>query len=147
MGNLGGGEILVILVVALLVLGPSRLPTAARQVGNAVGELKRLSAGFQNEMRAAMDEVSLDTDSTGDDATRSSEAVDTESQRRQRSRKLVTGSSSAEQDGAEEDLGARNGFAESRQSPAGSDRAENLGNGDGADPDPTVDAAGDDAPT
>ena len=33
MGNLGGGEILVILLVALLVLGPSKLPDAARQLG------------------------------------------------------------------------------------------------------------------
>ncbi len=55
MFNIGGGEILVILMIALIVLGPQRLPTAARQVGKAMGELKRLSSGFQNEIRAAID--------------------------------------------------------------------------------------------
>lgn len=54
MGNLGGPEILVIMVVALIVLGPNKLPEAARQVGKAFAELKRLSNGFQQEMRDAM---------------------------------------------------------------------------------------------
>ncbi len=54
MGNLGGPEILVILVVALIVLGPAKLPEAARQVGKAVTELRKLSSGFQQEMRDAM---------------------------------------------------------------------------------------------
>lgn len=54
--NVGGAEILVILVVALLVLGPEKLPGAARQVGKAIGELRRLGSGFQAEMRDAMQE-------------------------------------------------------------------------------------------
>jgi len=54
MGNLGGPEILVILLVALIVLGPNKLPDAARQVGKAMSELRRLSSGFQQEMRDAM---------------------------------------------------------------------------------------------
>ncbi len=60
MFNIGGGEILVILVIALIVLGPQRLPTAARQVGKAMGELRRLSSGFQNELRDAMDATDLE---------------------------------------------------------------------------------------
>ena len=39
MGNLGSGELLVIFFVALLVLGPNKLPDAARQVGRAVSEI------------------------------------------------------------------------------------------------------------
>jgi sec-independent protein translocase protein TatB len=56
--NVGGGEVLVILLVALIVLGPDKLPDAARKVGNVVAEIRRMSAGFQNEMRAAMEDVS-----------------------------------------------------------------------------------------
>ena len=56
MGNLGGGEVLVILFVALIVLGPNKLPEAARQVGRAVNEVRRISGGFQREMREAMNE-------------------------------------------------------------------------------------------
>lgn len=54
MGNLGGMEVIVILLVALVVLGPQKLPHAARQVGRALTELKRISGGFQQEMREAM---------------------------------------------------------------------------------------------
>ena len=56
MGNLGSGELLVIFFVALLVLGPNKLPDAARQVGRAVNEIRRVSGGFQREMREAMQE-------------------------------------------------------------------------------------------
>lgn len=44
----------MILVVALLVLGPERLPEAARQVGRAMAEMRRMSSGFQAEIRDAM---------------------------------------------------------------------------------------------
>ena len=54
--NLGTGEVLVILVVALLVLGPDKLPGAARQAGRWLGELRRLSSGFQAELRDALQE-------------------------------------------------------------------------------------------
>jgi sec-independent protein translocase protein TatB len=54
--NLGTGEVLVILIVALLVLGPDKLPGAARQAGKALGELRRISSGFQAEMRDALQE-------------------------------------------------------------------------------------------
>ena len=52
--NLGTGELLVVFLVALIVLGPSKLPDAARQAGRMMAELRRLSSGFQDEMRAAM---------------------------------------------------------------------------------------------
>ncbi len=56
MFNVGGGELLVILLVALIVLGPTKLPDAARQFGRVMTELRRLSSGFQREMRAALDD-------------------------------------------------------------------------------------------
>lgn len=54
MGNIGGGEILVILLVALIVLGPDKLPEVARQVGKVVGEMRKISTGFQREIQEAM---------------------------------------------------------------------------------------------
>ena len=54
MFNLGAGEVLVILLLALIVLGPQRLPEAAKQVGRFTGEIKRLSSGFQQEMKDAL---------------------------------------------------------------------------------------------
>jgi Tat protein translocase TatB subunit len=54
--NLGTGELLLILFVALLVLGPTKLPDAARQVGRAMTEFRRMSSGFQAELRDALRE-------------------------------------------------------------------------------------------
>ncbi|MDQ4070094.1 MAG: twin-arginine translocase TatA/TatE family subunit [Actinomycetota bacterium] len=53
--SLGPAEILVILIVALIVLGPKRLPEAGRQVGRAIAEVRKWSQGFQDEIRTAMD--------------------------------------------------------------------------------------------
>lgn len=57
MFNVGTGELMVILLVALLVLGPDKLPDTARKIGNVVGELRRMSQGFQDEVRKAMDDA------------------------------------------------------------------------------------------
>ena len=56
MFNIGPAEAMVVLVIALLVLGPNKLPDAARQVGRALAELRRMSSGFQAEMRDALKE-------------------------------------------------------------------------------------------
>ncbi len=53
--NLGPMELLVILVVALVVLGPDRLPQVSRQVGKAVAELRRWSSRVNAEVRSALD--------------------------------------------------------------------------------------------
>ena len=54
MFNLSAVEVLVILVVALIVLGPERLPGAARKIGQMMGHVRDLSANFQREMHNAM---------------------------------------------------------------------------------------------
>jgi TatA/E family protein of Tat protein translocase len=53
MPQIGPAEILVILVVALLVFGPHRLPEIGRQVGRGMRELRR----FQDTVRGELDEV------------------------------------------------------------------------------------------
>ena len=54
MFNLGPMEMLVIVVVALVVLGPQRLPEAMRQVGKGVGDLRRWSTQLTSEMQSAL---------------------------------------------------------------------------------------------
>ena len=49
--NIGPLELLVIGVIALLVLGPKRLPEAARAVGRGMRELKEAVAGEDEEPR------------------------------------------------------------------------------------------------
>ncbi len=60
MGNLGGGELLVILILGLLVLGPSRLAVVAQQVGRLVGQVRRLASGFQEEFREIVEDPTLE---------------------------------------------------------------------------------------
>lgn len=54
MFNLGGMEILVILVVALLVLGPDKLPGFMRAAGKALGELRRFSADLRDTVNTSI---------------------------------------------------------------------------------------------
>lgn len=53
-------EILVILLVAVVVLGPKRLPETARKLGHWVGLFKRASEEFKRELMS-MDRVVDDT--------------------------------------------------------------------------------------
>ena len=55
MFNVGGPEVLVILLVALIALGPAQLPKAARQVGQVMAEIRKVSTGFQRELTNAFD--------------------------------------------------------------------------------------------
>ncbi len=61
MFNVGGGEVLVILLIALIVLGPQRLGPTARQVGRVMGDLRRISSGFQQELKDAFDDKDAPT--------------------------------------------------------------------------------------
>jgi len=49
MFGVGPEELVLVLIVALLVLGPERLPRMARDVGRVVGELRRTSDEFRAE--------------------------------------------------------------------------------------------------
>ena len=56
MFNLQGSEIIVILLLALVVLGPEKLPDAIRRFTKTYNELKKMGTGFQTEFRDAMEE-------------------------------------------------------------------------------------------
>ena len=66
MFGLGMPEILLILAIALIVIGPKRLPDLAKTLGRAMGEFKRATTDFKN---------SIDLDTGIDDVRSSSENV------------------------------------------------------------------------
>lgn len=53
--SLGGPEILVILIVALLVFGPTRLPEIGRQLGKAIRELRKVEERVKSEISSVLD--------------------------------------------------------------------------------------------
>ncbi len=53
--NVTGGEVLLILVVALVVLGPEKLPDMIRKAARVYGEVRRMANGFQSEFKDAFE--------------------------------------------------------------------------------------------
>ncbi len=60
MGNIGSGEILVVLMLGLLVLGPTRLAVVARRVGSMTREVRRVAGAFQEEVRDLVEDPSIE---------------------------------------------------------------------------------------
>ncbi|WP_298890315.1 Sec-independent protein translocase TatB [uncultured Serinicoccus sp.] len=50
-GNLAGGEILLLVLAALIILGPTRLPGYAAKLGHGVRYLRDLAEGAKGQLR------------------------------------------------------------------------------------------------
>lgn len=51
MGNLSGGEILILMLIILLVFGANRLPEAGKAVGKGLREFKRALTEAENSIQ------------------------------------------------------------------------------------------------
>jgi Tat protein translocase TatB subunit len=63
--GIGLGEMLIIAVVAVIILGPERLPEAARQVGKLVRDFRRAT----EPARSALQEITAEINKTADSIT------------------------------------------------------------------------------
>jgi sec-independent protein translocase protein TatB len=64
--NIQGSEMIFLLLIALIVLGPEKLPDAIRKFGRAYSEFKKMANGFQGELRDALDEPMRELRETAD---------------------------------------------------------------------------------
>lgn len=76
LGSLGLPEILFILVLALLVFGPKRLPEVGRKIGRALGEFRRATGDLKRSIDREMTMADLGTSKTPPSATRARSEAD-----------------------------------------------------------------------
>lgn len=57
--NLTGGEMVIIALVALVVLGPDRLPEMARGAGRMMHKVRTMTEGMQSEVRDVLADPSM----------------------------------------------------------------------------------------
>lgn len=57
MFGIGFGELIVILAIALVIVGPERMPDLARRVGTTIRDLRRMYDNMRSELGADFEEV------------------------------------------------------------------------------------------
>jgi sec-independent protein translocase protein TatB len=65
--NLDPEKLIVLFVIAMLVLGPKRLPEAARTMGRWMAELRKYTSGFQSEFHDLLAEPRQQTSAIRDE--------------------------------------------------------------------------------
>jgi Tat protein translocase TatB subunit len=62
--NLDFGEILFIMLLALIMFGPKKLPEIARQIGKFMAEFRRASTDFQNQIHEEIRKIDVEEDAS-----------------------------------------------------------------------------------
>ena len=62
MPQIGWLEILAVVIIAILVLGPKEFPVALKKIGSYVGKIKNLFSNFQREVSSVSSEIDLEKD-------------------------------------------------------------------------------------
>ena len=70
-GSIGMPEMLIILVIALIIFGPRKLPELGRSLGKSLAEFKRASNELKNTLE---EEIRLDEQRTTQEAAKAKEA-------------------------------------------------------------------------
>ena len=78
MFGVGGTELFIILVIALIVLGPNKLPDLARMLGKLMGEFQRATSDLKREIDIAGETRSDSPTHKSDDKNNETENVSSE---------------------------------------------------------------------
>ena len=62
MPQIGWLEILAVVIIAILVLGPKELPVALKKIGSYIGKIKNTFSSFQKEVASVTDEIDKEKD-------------------------------------------------------------------------------------
>ena len=64
MPQIGWLEILAIVIIAILVLGPKEFPIALKKIGSYFGKLKNTLSSFQREVNSVTEDIDIEKDLT-----------------------------------------------------------------------------------
>ena len=62
MPQIGWLEILAVVIIAILVLGPKEFPVALRKIGSYFGKLKNTLSNFQREVNSVSENINIEED-------------------------------------------------------------------------------------
>ena len=62
MPQIGWLEILAVVIIAILVLGPKEFPIALKKIGSYIGKFKNTLSNFQREMSSVTSEIDIEKD-------------------------------------------------------------------------------------
>ena len=62
MPQIGWLEILAIVIIAILVLGPKEFPVALKKIGSYFGKLKNTISSFQREVNSVTENIDIEKD-------------------------------------------------------------------------------------
>ena len=67
MPQIGWLEILAVVVIAILVLGPKEFPLAIKKIGSYIGKFKNTLSNFQKEVSSITNEIDIDEEIVSED--------------------------------------------------------------------------------
>ena len=62
MPQIGWLEILAVVIIAILVLGPKEFPIALKKIGSYIGKLKNTLSAFQREVSSVTNDIDVEKD-------------------------------------------------------------------------------------
>ena len=76
MPQIGWLEILAVVIIAVLVLGPKEFPIALKKIGSYIGKIKNAFSSFQKEISSVTEEIDLEKDDSKDYNRKKEEKLD-----------------------------------------------------------------------
>ena len=67
MPQIGWLEILTVVIIAILVLGPKEFPIALKKIGSFFGKLKNTISSFQREVSSVTEDIDIEKNITNSD--------------------------------------------------------------------------------
>tara|TARA_X000001036_G_scaffold393565_1_gene393238 strand:- start:62 stop:295 length:234 start_codon:yes stop_codon:yes gene_type:complete len=76
MPQIGWLEILAVVIIAILVLGPKEFPIALKKIGSYIGKIKNTFSSLQREISSVTNDIDIDSDTVKEKKLKTKDKVD-----------------------------------------------------------------------